>query len=93
MDVIKAVALTLLLAIAGCSTTSPAIIETKIVEVPVAVPINVTIPPRPVLEIDKLTPTDSPGVVVRAYLITVEQLVVHAAELEALLHSIVTPTP
>lgn len=93
MGLIKFTLLALAFAIVGCSTPAPAIIETKIVEVPVVVPINITVPPRPVLEIDKLTATDPPGVVVRAYLITVEQLTAHTAELEALLQSIVTPNP
>ncbi len=96
MGLIKTITLALLLTIGGCSTTPlPPLTDTKVVQVPVTVPIYVAIPPRPVLEINKLTPTDkkSPGTVARAYLITVQQLSAHATELELLLRSVVTPPP
>jgi hypothetical protein len=78
------------LLLVGCTTPPERIIETQIVEVPIIVYPTVVTPPRPELEIDRLTEEDrkSPGVVANAYRITIVQLRDYAIMLETLIDAV-----
>lgn len=69
----------------------PETIRTVEVQVPVLVYPSIDLPTRPVLEIDKVTATTSPGDTANAYRITVVQLRDYAVSLEALLLSFKKP--
>jgi hypothetical protein len=64
-------------------------VETQVVEVPVALDLpKVVVPPRPALEIAKITPTSSVSELVIAYRVTIVQLQTYASQLESLLNAV-----
>lgn len=67
---LKIISILLIFFLSGCSLSKP-------VEIRVPVALNcpvVSLPPQPDLLIYKLTVTDSPAVVVRAYVVSVREL-------------------
>ncbi len=74
----------LTLVLTACGTTEPMIkVETRDVKTIVVQPYPpVAELPHPVLEITKLKNDDAPGVVVQAYQLTIEQLLLHIQQLD-----------
>ena len=70
--------------LAGCATTQHVQLVTKVQ--PIAVPLIYSPAPpvvtRPVLPIDTIKPTDSPGVVAKKYAATIQALIGYSKELE-----------
>ena len=75
----------LILLLSGCATAIPEkpIVQTLEIKVPVAVPCRVTLPERPVWELDKTSPDAALFDLAKAAVIEIKQRRAYTAELEA----------